>query len=218
MSTTATPSQSSSQQQRVRCTCNYCNEEFWKSGGYNSDFCSYRCRSLGAAQGLLGSLRRDHTRCASCFRKLKEVFHPGAFYVSQSGELRSTPECFVGLEASEPGYEWGIGEDFARDPSIDEWDVHPSGEQSTKVCECGVTHHSTVMFGGVENFKANLSKRELTTRCRRLITFVESESDWRIDHDAVFEKLRGLKQELSNKGADWKILKYALAAGIRAAG
>ena len=232
MSTTTTASSTSATTHIDPDECNYCGEEYPAAAGFDSRFCSPKCRYRGAAKGHLEALRRSHCYCASCFRQLKTIFHPGEFYINQSGDLKPTPEWFVGLEDAEPGYEWDIGEAFAAefDPVTGETTgVHPAGEKSTKVCECGVTHHKTVAFGGLdtpgapdsdaENFTDKLSLAELTIRAERLITFVEEDREWAVDHDALFAKLRALKtsEELSHKSADWLILQYALAAGLREA-
>lgn len=231
MSTTA-PSTSASTRTGTY-ECNYCDEEFRAVRGADTRFCSPQCKYRGAAKGHLKALRRSHCYCASCFRQLKTVFHPGEFYVDPAtGDLKPTPEWFIGLEDAHPGYDWDIGEGFAAeyDPVTGEkTGVHPAGQKSTKACECGVTHHKTVAFGGLDtpgapdtdaaNFTDKLSLDELTTRAERLIAFVEDDREWDVDHDALFRKLRALKlsDELSHKSADWLILQYALAAGLREA-
>jgi len=245
MSTSAPYSQSSTDTPHEACTCQYCDDEYRAAEGYNRNYCSVKCRYNGAAHGILRTIRFDHRFCGSCFRKLKEVHASppdnAPKKMSQKfadygrwGKHHSN-ECVGGRTGEEESfdevYSWGVGEEFATDPLNDDWTPSPNGYESrTKVCECGVSHHTTVAYGSrkspdeVKNFRQNLSKSELNRYADRMAAAInqlyeEQEHDWRFDRNALFAKIESMKthEELCNAGADRDILVRSLGRAIREA-
>ena len=241
MSTASSPASQSSLQDE-KYVCQYCDDEFLRDDGYSSNYCSAKCRYNAAAHGILKTIRFDHRFCGSCFRKLKEVHDPppddSPKKMSQKfsdfdrwGKWHSD-ECVGGYTGQEEPfddvYNWGVGEEFGTDPTENDWTPVPTGYESrTKVCECGVSHHTTVAYGArksaddIKNFRQNLSKSELNRRADRMVDainqlFVEGEHDWQFNRAALFAKIESMKthDELCNAGVDYDILEWALGFAI----
>lgn len=132
--------------------CNYCDDEF--QHGHNNDYCSTECKYNGIAYDVLRSIRRDHTHCISCFRRLKTLTPAGRehFETTALDTPHKTDQLtkelptygrpdhlgaidvggITAFEHSEPCYQWGVGEEFRAHPTEGDWEFMPQGEQSTK--------------------------------------------------------------------------------------
>ena len=211
------------------CQCEFCDGHYPYRRGLSRTYCRWRCYGRDIATDLLNTVRRDHRYCSSCFRKLKDVYPPEPDTAPQSVWAKvspGTPEfghhhsdiCVggrTGREEARPGYDWGVGEQFAlADPVGDEWSAEPIGEKSTKVCECGVTHHATIDY-----LVTDLSKDEAIVRTERLADAVaalaaEDKHDEAFDRDALFDFVRRVKSESRLQGRDRRVFRNALALGI----
>lgn len=239
-------SQSNTDSPHEQCTCQYCDDEYRLVDGYNRNYCSLKCRYNSAAHGVIRTIRFDHRFCGSCFRKLKEIDAPVSNETPKKMSQRfrdadqwgtyHADECMGGRTGEETGidesYHWGIGEEFTlADPVNGDWsNTTTGGQKTTKVCECGVTHHSTVAYGArkstddVKNFRQNLSKSELNRRADRLVDVItqhreEERHGWDFDRTALFTKIESMKthDELCNAGVDYDILEWSLGHAIRVA-
>ena len=215
------------------CQCEFCGGHYPYRIGLSRRYCRWQCYGRDVATNLLQTIRYDHRYCGSCFRKLKDVDPPKPDTGGQSVKERVSPDtpefghhhsdvCVggrTGREHARSGYEWGVGEQFAlADPVNGEWSAEPIGEKSTKVCECGVTHHATIDY-----LVTDLSKDEAIARTERLADAVaalaaEGEHDETFDRDALFDFIRRAKSEPALQGRDRWAFRNALALGIVEAG
>jgi len=215
------------------CQCEFCGGHYPYRIGLSRTYCRWQCYGRDVATNLLQTIRYDHRYCGSCFRKLKDVDPPKPDTGGQSVKERVSPDtpefghhhsdvCVggrTGREHARSGYEWGVGEQFAlADPVNGEWSAEPIGEKSTKVCECGVTHHATIDY-----LVTDLSKDEAIARTERLADAVaalaaEGEHDETFDRDALFDFIRRAKSEPALQGRDRWAFRNALALGIVEAG
>ena len=230
-------------------TCRYCDDGFER--GFNEEYCSRQCKYNGIAYDALRRIRHDHTHCVSCFRKLKILIPPGRHHcdTSQLEEPRTVdtlskdipsygppdyPRALdlggvVSLEKSEPCHFWDVGEEFRPDRSGDGWEFKPAGQKSTKVCECGVSHHATVAYGDDQldagcNFRADLTVAEAIERVERLVDVLEewqATDQWchEFDENALFEAVRDLKTrpKIAGQGKDFEIFERSLGIAIQRA-
>ena len=215
------------------CQCEFCGGHYPYRIGLSRRYCRWQCYGRDVATNLLQTIRYDHRYCGSCFRKLKDVDPPKPDTGGQSVKERVSPDtpefghhhsdvCVggrTGREHAREGYEWGVGEQFAlADPVNGEWSAEPIGEKSTKVCECGVTHHATIDY-----LVTDLSKDEAIARTERLADAVaalaaEDEHDETFDRDTLFDFIRRVKSEPALQGRDQWAFRNALALGIVEAG
>jgi len=91
--------------QRREQRCVHCSEQF--TNGYNREFCSEACKEREQGQKLLNTLYHDHTYCALCGSRLKDIEPPkpeyafdetGGAYAAESDGVSFT---FFGQEESQ---------------------------------------------------------------------------------------------------------------------
>ena len=223
---------------RVR-ECNYCDDDF--QHGYDDEYCSVECKYNGIAYDALRSIRRDHTHCISCYRRLKTLTPPGRELYKTSkcettrkvGQLSKELPTYgppdhdgaidVGgithFEHGEACYQWDVGELFRSHPTEGDWSPTPESLKSTKTCSCGVAHHGTADY-----LVKDLSAAEAVRRTERLTDildmYIESERwDHAYDTNTLFEMVKALKNDPKERaaGKDFEIFERSLGAAVKVA-
>lgn len=141
--------------------CTRCENEYDYYEGYSGDHCSSECYYHDEAADIVTQLRYDHRYCATCYRKLKDVYPPGRKATSSlvvyddaadsPGDddyafmKEDVPDCAIGRAYPRPHTVRAQAETLRPnhyDPDPDPVAVDLGRMRST--CKCGVTHHSTI--------------------------------------------------------------------------
>lgn len=102
----------------TQATCAYCNGPRDKTDSYEGSFCSKECYHKHRGEKLLNTIYTDHTYCALCGSRLKDIEPPkpeyafdetGGAYAVEDGELTFS---FFGQEESQKA---AIGFEYTTD-------------------------------------------------------------------------------------------------------
>jgi len=91
--------------QRPHQRCAYCSDKF--GHGYNQEYCSEACKTKSQGQKLLNTLYNDHTYCALCGSRIKDVEPPKPEYAfdetggAYAAESDGVTFSFFGQEESQ---------------------------------------------------------------------------------------------------------------------
>jgi hypothetical protein len=185
-------------------------------GRRDAQYCSPECRTRHAARQILRTLRWDHRVCASCHRKVRDVFPPGRSPTS-SDRHKPIPECAIGRAYPTPDTQAAITETFGA--VVDERGavtIAPrDGLASAGVaCDCGATHHATLTRPLPLDRMMAVAKR-LSDRVTMLLH--EGEHEFQHDRDVLLDRVRAEKEDPDIRFDDQGIFERALGDAILAA-
>lgn len=213
----------------AECAYEHCDEHVPPGEGYDEadTLCSADCKYRRVARGLLQDIKYDHRFCASCHRKIRDVYPPGRRFGSkhviadsendETATMTEIPECAVGYAVPRPGTQRGLSEHLEpRDPTHGDWEMQPSDDDHLRqICECGAGHHQTrdrpLPLGDLMDAGKHLS----STLDERLS---EDKHSYLHDRDVLLDEIRERKTDPDNHGTpDQQILINSLAEAIMAA-
>jgi len=116
-------------------TCKYCEHWCNPDTAVADAFCSEYCRHADKGRRVLNQIQSDHTRCATCFRRIKTVEKPPASASvtveppAHEGAVDDVRDVLVGYQYQTEHTVWGV-DDFGTD-------AVPALKRQRWSCECG---------------------------------------------------------------------------------
>jgi hypothetical protein len=181
-----------------RCERRDCQETYQRHEAFHGSFCSPRCRHIDRGQKVLNLFRNDHTYCATCFGKLKELEHPTeeAIWKRRGEETRQAMCAFqYRTERAEVGL---------KSHQIDEY---REATRMGTICKCGAT--------AIHERDEILERVDLQETIRNFHTAI---ADKRAGGETPVEiDYKTMIRNLWNRDSDELQWEYAIGVGIEAA-
>jgi len=116
-------------------TCGHCDNWRNPDASVEGSFCSEYCYYASKGQKSLNRIKSDHTRCATCFRRVKTIERPpeGDSVIVEppayDGAIDDVRDVLVGYQYQTEHTVWGV-DDFGSD-------AVPALKRQRWSCECG---------------------------------------------------------------------------------